>query len=80
MNYNKELQLMVDKLGPNGKVVYDEYVKRFPDTLDDKSVEPIVNENSMCIILGNKEPYLMKTGCDISDDQRDKLIYTIRHW
>lgn len=80
MNYIQEVQLMVDKLGPNGKVVYDEYIKRFPDAIDEESVEPIVNENSMYIILGNKEPYLMKNGRDISDDQKDELINTIRHW
>lgn len=80
MNYIQEVQLIVDKLGPNGKAVYDEYVKRFPDAIDEESVEPIVNENSMYIILGNKEPYLMKNGRDISDDRKDELINTIRHW
>ena len=80
MNYIQEVQLMIDKLGPNGKAVYDEYVKRFSYILDEESFKPIVNENSMCIILGNKEPYLIKNGRDISDDQKDKLIDTIRHW
>ena len=80
MNYTQEVQLMVDKLGPNGKAVYDEYVKRFPDAIDDESVEPITNENSMCIILGNTEPYLLKNGHDIDDDQKNRLIKTIRHW
>ena len=79
MNYIQEVQLMVDKLGPNGKAVYDEYIKRFFDVVDEKSVI-ITNENSMSIILGNKEPYLMKNGHDIDDDQKDKLIDTIRHW
>jgi hypothetical protein len=80
MSYIQEVQSMVGKLGPNGKAVYDEYIERFPDALDEDSVVPITKENTMCIILGNREPFIMKDGLDISEEQRDNLIDTICNW